>query len=53
MAANTVNDKRQAYLIAQIMIQEALGTFVGPKQLNDLEKRFADNAAAGLPEEPV
>lgn len=51
--AGTVNDKRHKFLIDQIKIQEAVETFSGPKQINDLEKRYAENAAAGLPEEGV
>lgn len=51
MAAGTVNDLRRAYLIEQIMLQEELDDFVGPKHINDLEARYAKNVAAGLPEE--
>lgn len=50
MAAKQVNDLRQAYLIEQIMIQEDLEEFVGSRQINDLEARYAKNVAAGLPE---
>lgn len=45
MASSQVNDVRQAFLIAQIMIQEELETFVGSKQLNDLEARYLANQA--------
>lgn len=44
MAGGTVNDKRQKFLIEQIKIQEELDDFKGPKQINDLEKRYASNA---------
>ena len=44
MAGGTVNDKRQKFLIEQIKIQEELEEFTGPKQINDLEKRYAANA---------
>lgn len=43
MASSQVNDKRQAWLIAQIMIQESLVEFTGPKQMNDLWERYLRN----------
>lgn len=46
MASKQVNDKRQAWLIAQIIIQESIPDvpgFTGSKQLNDLWERYLRN----------
>lgn len=45
MASKQVNDLRVAFLIAAIKAQEIIDPFVGSKQLNDLEARYAKNAA--------
>lgn len=46
MASKQVNDKRVAFLIAAIMVQETIDPFVGSKQINDLEARYLKNGGA-------